>query len=606
MISKTALGPGSSFDIILVTAEYYDDHPLSPVGVIARVLDAKGYSVGILEKPVSKADYQSLGMPKLFFGITSGSIDSMLNNYTPLKKPRVDDKFSKAHLMPDRAVIFYCNKLREYFKEELKKENPNRPRIVIGGIESSLRRFAHYDYWDNAIRKSILLDSRADILVYGNGEKQVIEIAEKIKSHKQELESDKKSESEEGQGNERGKDRRNDSSKDNEFLKGILGTAILSKELPPEFEVLPKFSAARDHKVHFAKMQTQFSNEKNLAQEYDNNYVLQYKSPDYTTADLDWLYSLPFTRKQHPESLLKMAKFSVQTHRGCLGNCNFCSITLHQGKKIISRSEKSILDEIEKITKMKDFNGIIEDLGGPSANMYAMDFDANGKIDLSHKKLIQLMRNARAISGVKKIFVRSGIRYDFAMNSREYIEELSEHHISGCLKIAPEHITESVLELMNKNTKKFQGFIDMFTAINKDKKQSLAYYFMIAHPGDDVDEVRRLQRRMKTLDAESFQLFTPTPMTMSTAMYWTALNPNTMQPIKVVYDYATKKKMKDILMKEPVTYDTRDKKLNYKRMDGRTSSREDKPARYGGPKRPIKSADSDSYTTRPKNQRRDR
>lgn len=590
MISKTPLGPGSQFDIILVTAEFYDDHPLSPVGVIARVLDAKGYSVGILEKPVTKADYQSMGVPKLFFGVTSGSIDSMLNNYTPLKKPRVDDKFNKAHEMPDRAVIFYCNRLREYFKEEIKNEK-TRPRIVIGGIESSLRRFAHYDYWDNDIRKSILMDSRADILVYGNGEKQVIEIAEKTKQHKQEVEDEVPFEK----------------GFENHFLKGILGTTILSKELPSGFELLPKYSAVRDHKLKFAKMQTQFSNEKNLAQEYDNNYILQYKSPEYTTADLDWLYSLPFTRKQNPDSLLKMAKFSVQTHRGCLGNCNFCSITLHQGKKIISRSEKSILDEIERITKMKDFNGIIDDLGGPSANMYAMDFDKEGKIDLTHKKLIHLMKASREVPGVKKVFVRSGIRYDFAMNSREYIEELSAHHISGCLKIAPEHITESVLELMNKNTKKLQGFIDCFTAINKDKKQYLAYYFMIAHPGDDVDEVRRLQRRMKSLDAESFQLFTPTPMTMSTAMYWTSTNPNTMQPIKVVYDYATKKKMKDILMKENQGYEPASQKgdgrgLNYKRMNGRTSSREDKPARYGdkrSPRSKISKESNESYSRRP-------
>ncbi len=506
MISKT----GSNFDIIIITGEYYDDHPLSPAGVIARVLDAKGYSVGIIEKPESKSDFTKLGAPRLYFAVTSGSIDSMLHNYTPLKKSRADDEFNKVHKLPDRAVIFYCNKLREYFKERDFK-------IVIGGIEASLRRFAHYDYWDNAVRKSILLDSRADILIYGNGEKQLIEIAKRLAARKD--------------------------------IHNIEGTCILSKELPTDFELLPKFSLVKGDKKAFAKMQMQFSVEKSLAQEYDNNYVLQFRFPKYTTDDLDWIYSLPFTRRLHPKSFLKMARFTVVTHRGCLGNCSFCSITMHQGKSIISRSEKNILDELRRIAKMPDFSGIIDDLGGPSANMYGMDFGDKGKIDLSHKKLIHLMREARKIPGIKKIFVRSGIRYDFAMNSPDYIRELSQHHVSGCLKIAPEHISEEVLELMNKNTKKLDAFIDTFTSVNGGKKQHLSYYFMIGHPGDTLDSVKKLKSKMKTLDAESFQLFTPTPMTMSTAMYWTGLDPRTGKEIKVVYDYNTKKRMKDVLLK---------------------------------------------------------
>lgn len=497
---------GKDFDVIVISGEYYDDHPLSPAGVIAKVLEAKGFSVGIIEKPVKKEDYLKLGAPKLFFGVTSGSIDSMLNNYTPLKKKRIDDEYNKTLSMPDRAVIVYCNKIRELFKGS---------RIVIGGIEASLRRFAHYDYWDNAIRKSILLDTRADILVYGSGELQIIEIAKKIKHNKS--------------------------------IHGILGTSIISKELPKDFEEIPSFTEIKESKEKFCKAQTMFSNSKNLAQKYDNNYILQYKFPTYTSDDLDWIYSLDYSRKLHKNSLLKMAKFSVVTHRGCLGNCNFCSIKLHQGDKIISRSEENILEEIRKITKMHDFKGYLDDLGGPSANMYGMDL-TDGKIDISHKRIIELMKKARSIPGIKKIFVRSGVRYDFALNSKEYINELSEHHVSGCLKIAPEHTSEEVLRLMNKPDKKLNEFIKYFDDINKKSGQYLAYYFMIGHPGDDEEEVRKLKVSMKKLKVDSFQLFTPTPMTVSTCMYYTGLNPYTLKPVKVVYDYNTKKKMKRILL----------------------------------------------------------
>lgn len=502
MISKE----GKNFDVILVSAEYYDDHPLSPVGVIARILDAKGYNVGIIEKPLKNADFIKLGAPKLFFGVTSGSIDSMLNNYTPLKKRREEDEFNKSHFMPDRAVIVYCNKIKENFKNV---------KIVIGGIEASLRRFGHYDYWDNDLRRSILLDAKADILVYGSGEKQIIEIADKLKK--------------------------------NQELIGILGTCIILKDAPKDFEILPSYDDIKKDKIEFCKMQTMFDIEKNLAQKYDHNYVLQYKFPEYTSKDLDFIYSLPFSRRLHPESFLKMARFSVVTHRGCLGNCNFCSITLHQGKKIISRSEENILNEIKELPSNPVFTGIIDDLGGPSANMYGMDL-INGKIDVSHKRLIDLMKRARAIKGIKRIFVRSGVRYDFALNSKEYINELSAYHVSGCLKIAPEHTSNEVLKLMNKPGQKFQEFVDYYKSINKDKKQYLEYYFMIGHPGDDEYEVENLRKKMRNLNADSFQLFTPTPMTVSTCMYYTGLNPHTLEKVNVVYDYNTKKKMKRILL----------------------------------------------------------
>lgn len=527
MISKNPIK--GQFDIVLLTAEHYDDHPLSPAGVIARVLDAKGFSVGIIAKPVTKDDFRRLGLPKLCFCVTSGSIDSMLNNYTPLKKEREQDEHAKTASMPDRAVIFYCNKIKEFFREN------KDVKIIIGGIEASLRRFGHYDYWDNSIRKSILLDSRADILVYGNGEKQMIEIAQRLrKSGNRSTEEIK------------------------EILKGIEGTCLISKELPAGFDLLPSFKEITN-KIKFCRMQTMFSNWKNLAQEYDNNYVLQYKYPKYTMQDLDWIYSLPYSRNLNPKSLLNMAKFSVITHRGCIGKCNFCSIALHQGDRIISRSEQSILDEIKFLTKHPDFKGYIDDLGGPSANMYGMDCNTETEcrndclycvnLDKSHKRLISLLKKARQIKGIKKIFIRSGIRYDLAINSKDYIREISEHHISGCLKIAPEHFSQKVLKLMNKDVKGFDEFQKLFYEINKQKKQSLKYYLMIGHPGDDMAEIAVLKEKVgKLKNIEQFQLFTPTPMTLSSCMYWTGLNPYTLEKVNVVRDYSAKKQLKRALL----------------------------------------------------------
>jgi len=520
MIAKT----GSGFDIILITGEYYDDHPLSPVGIIAKVLEAKGYRVGVIEKPLTKEDFTRLGAPRLCFGVTSGSIDSMVHNYTPLKRKRTEDPHSDVTKIPDRAVIFYCHRLRELFKG---------CQIVIGGIEASLRRFAHYDYWDNTVRRSILLDSRATILVYGNGEKQILEIAKRLK---------------------KGHD-----------LHGIEGTCILEKDLDNSVELLPSYKEVTEDTHKFCDMQTQFSNEKNLAQEYTNSYVVQYKYPTYTTKDLDWIYSLQYSRKLHPKSLLKMGKFSVVIHRGCIGACNFCSLSLHQGNKIISRSEASILAEIKRLTKYPGFKGYIDDLVGPSSNMYAMECTHSTtntvrcdhycitcpELDMTHEQLITLLRKARHIQGVIKIFIRSGIRYDLALESKEYIKEISEHHISGCLKIAPEHFSPHVVRLMGKDNTRFNEFVTYFTALNTQKKQDLRYYFMIGHPGDSLNDVRYLRdtiRKKHLHNIEQFQVFTPTPMTMSSCMYWTGLDPFTHKKIDIIYNYNTKKQLKRIML----------------------------------------------------------
>ncbi len=507
---------GQGHDIILISAEYWDDHPLSPVGVIARVLDARGFSVGIIEKPAADRDFRRLGKPKLFFGVTSGSIDSMLNNYTPMKRKRAEDKHAKANPMPDRAVIVYCNSLRKLFKG---------CRIIIGGIEASLRRFTHYDYWDNDVRRSMLLDSRADVLVYGNGELQIIELAERAKA---------------------GKD-----------LFGVPGTCTLSKEIPEGFEALPSHTEAAESKKKFCVMQNRFSNRKNLAQEYNRNFILQFAAPKYTTETLDWIYGLGYSRDMHPGSQLRMAQFSIVTHRGCIGNCSFCSLALHQGDRIISRSPDSILAELKKISLHREFRGTIDDLGGPSANMYGMDCGkcddrdclSCRNLDRSQTPILRLMRQARQVRGVKRILVRSGVRYDLAVESPDYVRELSEFHVSGCLKVAPEHFSERVLSLMNKPGERFGEFIQMFGRMNSRTGNSLRYYLMIAHPGEDWKTLDALVERAKTLgNIENFQLFTPTPMTLSTCMYWTGTDPRTMKPVKVVYDYRTKKKMKERML----------------------------------------------------------
>jgi len=517
---------GSGFDIILVSGEPYADHPLSGAGVIARVLDARGYRVGVIERPDWKgdADFRKLGRPRLFFGLTAGSIDSLLVNYTPLKRLRAKNEHAAYRSgMPDRAVLVYANIIKRVF--------PGVP-IVLGGIEASLRRFAHYDYWENKVRRSLLLDSRADILVYGPGELQAVEIARRL---------------------EKGED-----------LDGIPGTCVVRKEKPPEFQEIPSYEDVSASADAFCRAQNSFSNRRALAQGHETRYVLQFPMPDYTAADLDWIYGLPFSRKipaHFPE--FKMAQFSVVTHRGCLGRCSFCALALHQGDRIVSRSEKSILDEIRRLTGHPDFKGYIDDLGGPTANMYGMDCAAGERcekeclgckrLDRSHGRLIGLMRKARQVPGVKKVFVRSGIRYDLAMKSEEYLRELSEHHLSGLLKIAPEHVSPAVLRLMNKNVPPLEEFRRLFKKINKGRRQHLKYYFMVGHPGNGPKEARELAREIQRLEkegekpVEGVQIFTPTPMTVSTCMYNTGMDPATGEKIYVPRTFAEKKEQKRIL-----------------------------------------------------------
>ncbi|MGE0793427.1 MAG: YgiQ family radical SAM protein [Candidatus Woesearchaeota archaeon] len=503
------------YDVIFVTGEIFFDHPMSGVAILKRLLEKHNYSVAVIEQPTNINQIKKFGKPKLFFGVTSGAIDSMVRNYTPLKKKRnEDDNLDYDENVKDRAVIVYSNWIKQTFKDSI---------IVLGGTEATLRRFSHYDYWDNNIRKSILFDSRADILVYGSGEKQILEISNNIQNKKE--------------------------------LINIKGTCIVSKQLPQEkFILLPSHEDVENSKEKFVDMQNLLTNKKLLVQKNQSRYVIQYPSPIYTSKDLDEYYEFDYTRKV-PKTL-RGFEFSVVTHRGCIGDCNFCSLKLIQGDKMISRSEKSILKEIKKLTTHKFFKGNIDDLGGPSVNMYGMDCDKCNlnncincnQLDRSQKKLISLLKKANEIEGIKNIYIRSGIRYDLA--NEEYITQLIKgNHIFKKLRIAPEHINKTILNLMNKNKGNLIEFNKMFQECSEklSSKKQLSYYFMTAHPGSSIKEAKELYEFIKNLkNIENVQIFIPTPMTNSTCMYYTGMDLNKNR-IYVPYTYNEKKKQKRVL-----------------------------------------------------------
>jgi uncharacterized radical SAM protein YgiQ len=499
----------AGYDVILVTGEVFFDHPLCGAAIIKRILEKNGFSVGIIEQPQSAEDVKKHGKPNLFFGVTSGAIDSMVRNYTPLKKSRAEDPNSDYdEHVPDRAVIVYSNWIKQFFKGV---------PIILGGTEGSLRRFSHYDYWDNKVRKSVLFDAKADLLVFGNGEKQVIEIANRLKQ---------------------GKD-----------LSGIQGTCEIVKALPENnnLVILPDHVAVASDNEAFIKMHNLINNESLLVQKVDTRFCLQHEYPNYTSSDLDEYYGLPFTRSVPKK--LRGFEFSIVTHRGCIGNCSFCSLKLVQGDKIISRSEESILSEIADIAKMPYFKGNIDDLGGPSANMYGMDCETNCSKECiscpilvkDQKRMISLLRRARKVPGIEHIFIRSGIRFDLATD--EYMKELVDNgHIYDTLRIAPEHVSKNVLQLMNKDYGDLNKFIQFFNSLKS--KFKLSFYFMTAHPGSTIKEVEELARVTKELRAYDIQVFIPTPMTDSTCMYHTGMDPKTKKKVYVPYTYHEKKEQK--------------------------------------------------------------
>ena len=505
-------------DVLLITGDAYVDHPSFGVAIIARVLEKEGFRVGIIPQPDwhSIKDFVRLGRPRLFVGITSGNLDSMLNNYSPSKRKRKRDVYSPGGVSgsrPDRAVIVYANRIREAF---------GKIPLIIGGIEASLRRLAHYDYWDDEVRRSILLDSRADILVYGMGERQVPEIA-----------------------------RRLNSGENISDFKNIRGTAftVSKEELASikEYVEIPGFEEVKDNKKSFCEAFRLFYNELNpvkgrtIVQAHQDRFIVQLPpSTPLTTEELDAIYRLPFTRRHHPYyerfggvPAFKTVQFSITSHRGCFGNCSFCALMSHQGRIVQSRSAESILNEAREFTRDEDFKGIISDIGGPTANMYMM-----GARSYSHVKQLDMLKRVRELPGIKKVCISSGVRYDLILTDKtcNYLEELCKHYISGQLKIAPEHISDKVLSIMNKPSSRiYQRFIKKYEEVNKrlGKKQYLVQYFISSHPGCTLDDMVELAEYMRDMGyfQEQVQDFTPTPMTLSTCIYWTGMDPFTGKEI---------------------------------------------------------------------------
>lgn len=542
-------------DVIIVIGDTYVDSPYIGAAVIGRVLQAAGYKVGIIAQPDinSKIDISRLGEPALFWGVTAGSVDSMVANYTALKKRRRKDDFTpggKNSKRPDRATIVYSNLIRKYFK--------NTKPIVLGGIEASLRRIAHYDYWDDKVRRAILFDAKVDILVYGMGEKSVLKLANNLKT---------------------GKD-----------WKDIRGICYISPHSREEYTILPSYQEVKGDKKKFISMFHTFyvNNDpltaKGLCQQQDSRYLIQ-NPPSYplTQKELDKIHDLPYEREAHPYyqkegevKALETIKFSITTHRGCYGECNFCSITVHQGKVIQGRSEKSILREAKLLTKLGDFKGYILDVGGPTANMYGIECQKKLKsgsctdkrclypqicpgLKINHKKQMEILKKIRQIKGIKKIFVASGIRYDMLLGDQKYgekyLRELIKYHISGQLKIAPEHTENNVLEKMGKPDQGYlKRFRDKFLHINKEqkKKQFLTYYLIAAHPGCREEDMHRLKEytsKELKLNPEQVQIFTPTPSTYSTLMYYTEIDPFTGKAIFVEKNLKKKGRQKEIVVK---------------------------------------------------------
>lgn len=510
----------NQLDIVLITGDAYIDHPSFGTAVIGRVLEDSGFSVGIISMPDWKnpESVNIFGRPRLFFGITGGAIDSMLAKYTALKRYRSDNPYAPAGKgsKPERAVIVYCNLIKQMYKDI---------PIVLGGIEASMRRIAHYDFWDDKVRRSIIEDSRADILVYGMGEKQIIEIAHRI-----------------------------DTGKD---LKNIPGTVIMSKEIPDNSMMLPsEEDASKSRKIFIELYRKFYTNQlKILTQQCGNRYLVHYPPAEMNSMELDKIYDLPFTYLPHPlyrEKIpaYEMIKDSITSHRGCFSGCSFCSLSLHQGKKIISRSAESVTRDVQKLAQNKTFKGHITDIGGPSANMYGFSCAKKWKcgresclfpslcknLQSGTGKWIDLLKKASSVKGIKKVSIGSGIRYDLFMidkKSRKHLETLIRSHISGQLKIAPESTSKRVLRAMRKTPLfRLDEFIKLFKALTKKagKEQYLIPYIMTCHPGEAGNDIIKIKQDVVSLFGfipEQVQMFIPLPMTLSSVIYYSGEDPLT-------------------------------------------------------------------------------
>jgi len=540
-------------DFIFISGDAYVDHPSFGPAIICRILEKHGYKVGIIAQPDWKStdDFKKLGKPRLGFLVSSGNLDSMLNKFTASKKFRHTDSYSPGGCSghrPDRAVVVYCNRLREIF---------GKVPIIIGGIEASLRRFAHYDYWSDTIRRSILFDSRADLLIYGMGEKQILEIAAELH-----------------QGIEVA------------AITTVKGTCYVTSNLDyvwdaievPSCELVSKNKQSFSEAFKVEYFEQDAIRGKTIVQSSGNQYLIQ-NAPalPLTVEEMDEIYALPYQRTYHPiyEAMggvpaIQEVQFSLVSHRGCFGGCHFCAIVSHQGRIIQSRSQESILAEAEILTKLPEFKGYIHDVGGPTANFHVPSCQSQlergtcrekqclapnpcKNLTKSHTDYIELLRALRALPKVKKVFIRSGIRFDYLMAVKDdFLEELCRYHISGQLKVAPEHISEKVTNLMGKSGKSvYVRFADAFKKMNQkiNKKQYLVPYFMSSHPGASLKDAVELAEFIRDLNyrPEQVQDFIPTPGTLSTCMYYTGMNPLTGETVYVAKD-PVEKQMQRALM----------------------------------------------------------
>jgi uncharacterized radical SAM protein YgiQ len=548
-------------DVVFVTGDAYVDHPSFAMAILHRVLEHAGYRVAMLSQPPWQTcePWRQFGRPRLFFAVSAGNMDSLINHYTANKKVRNDDAYSpggRIGLRPDRATLVYCQRAREAF--------PGVP-VIAGGVEASLRRLAHYDYWSDSVKRSIVLDSKADLVVYGMGEKTIVEIAHRLAA---------------GQ-----------TVRDLRELRGVtyaLGareSAELQHRLVPPgstptdpahrpelhgfaVQLLPSFEQVRDDKRAFAEatriihINTNPFNAATLIQFHDRQAVVQTPPAlPLSQQEMDAVYDLPYTRRPHPSytepiPAHEMIKDSITIMRGCFGGCTFCSITAHQGRIIQNRSQESILREAQQLAADPDFKGVVSDIGGPTANMYTMrctrpEVEAKCKrlscvhptvcklLGTDHGPLIQLMRKVRNVNGIRKVFVASGIRMDLAQLSPEYIRELAEHHTGGRLKVAPEHTSPKVLGLMKKpSIDNFGGFAKEFrkaSAAAGKPKQQIVPYFIASHPGSGLAEMIDLALYLKRngYRPDQVQDFIPAPFDIATCMYWTGIDPFTQKPVSI-------------------------------------------------------------------------
>ncbi|MFY9194123.1 MAG: YgiQ family radical SAM protein [Methanoculleus sp.] len=522
-------------DIILVTGDAYIDHPSFGTALLGRVLWDAGFSVGIIAQPDWRidTDLQRLGPPRLFFSISAGNVDSMVNAFTPNLKRRSSDVYSPGGrlLRPDRATLVYTDRVHALF--------PGAP-IVIGGIEASLRRFAHYDYWSDSVRQSILADAPADLLVFGMGERQVVTIARRLAM--------------------------------GEAVDSVTDVPGTAYKLRPRIwrdmdhadcVILPGYEEVRSDRVAYARAFAAHYHEQDplrgrrVAQPHPKTVIIQNPpAMPLTTTELDRVYELPYARAAHPSytepvAALEPVRFSVVSHRGCFGSCSFCALTHHQGRIIQSRSPDSIVREVERMAAMPEFAGVVQDVGGPTANMYGIhcdQWDDAGTcpdrrcidcpaLDRNHDEHLRLLKRLRDIPGVKHVFIASGIRYDL-IPPGEYLDRICKDHVSGHLKVAPEHVSEGVCACMGKPPREvFDAFRERFETLQegREKRQYLIPYFISGHPGCQIADMVELAEYVRDtgLYTEQVQDFTPTPMSISTAIYHTGLDPFTLEEVYV-------------------------------------------------------------------------